>query len=204
MCSGCKSRVETSACVRSRPAENCLCQSGSEKTKPNRNNERSTYRAARRAGVPAPDTQISTTPLIQPASCDVRNLEPRVVTRFQKENERISTTPFLLWHFSPGDKIENCSAQFLAVSWIVHVELKVHRTRDGVSVRNALLLDQSLPAFVGHNLDQIGDRTLLQRCHLFQFVSLLLTHRQVELPFALVIFRHSHFLDLFFIGDHAG
>jgi hypothetical protein len=29
----------------------------------------------------------------------------------QKENERISTMPFLLWHFSPGDKIENCSAQ---------------------------------------------------------------------------------------------
>jgi hypothetical protein len=25
------------------------------------------------------------------------------------------TTPFSLWHFSPGDKIENCSAQFLAV-----------------------------------------------------------------------------------------
>ena len=25
----------------------------------------------------------------------------------QKENERISTMPFLLWHFSPGDKIEN-------------------------------------------------------------------------------------------------
>jgi hypothetical protein len=24
--------------------------------------------------------------------------------------ERISTTPFLLWHFSPGDKIENCPA----------------------------------------------------------------------------------------------
>jgi len=31
--------------------------------------------------------------------------------------------PFLLWHFSPGDKIENCPAQFLAVCWIVHVEL---------------------------------------------------------------------------------
>jgi hypothetical protein len=29
----------------------------------------------------------------------------------QKENERISTMPFLLWRFSPGDKIENCSAQ---------------------------------------------------------------------------------------------
>ena len=61
----------------------------------------------------------------------------------QKENERISATPFLLWHFSPGDKIENCPAQFLAVCWIVHVEIKVHRLRDGFSVSNALLLDQS-------------------------------------------------------------
>jgi len=25
----------------------------------------------------------------------------------KKMNERISTMPFLLWHFSPGDKIEN-------------------------------------------------------------------------------------------------
>ena len=96
--------------------------------------------------------------------------------------------PFLLWHFSPGDKIENCSAQFLAVCWIVRVEFKVQRPRDGLSVSNALLLDQSLPAFIGHNLDQIGDGTLLQRCHLFEFVSLLLAHRQVELPFVLVLF----------------
>jgi hypothetical protein len=27
--------------------------------------------------------------------------------------------PFLLWPFSPGDKIENCPAQFLAVFQIV-------------------------------------------------------------------------------------
>ena len=78
-----------------------------------------------------------------------------------EENERISTMPFLLWHFSPGDKIENCPAQFLAVCWIVHVEFKVHRLRDGFSVSNALLLDQSLSAFIGHNLDKIGDGTLL-------------------------------------------
>src|SRR6266566_295922 len=44
------------------------------------------------------------------------------------------TMPFLLWHFSPGDKIENCSAQFLAVCWIVHVDFKLHRLRDGFSV----------------------------------------------------------------------
>ena len=76
----------------------------------------------------------------------------------RKRNERISTTPFLL---SPGDKIENCSAQFLAICWIVHVEFQLHRPRDGISVSNALLLDQSLLAFIGHNLDQIGDGTLL-------------------------------------------
>jgi hypothetical protein len=56
-------------------------------------------------------------------------------------SHRFSTTPFLLWHFSPGDKVENCSAQSLAVCWIAHVEFKVHRPRDGLSVSNALLLD---------------------------------------------------------------
>src|SRR3954447_6407391 len=71
------------------------------------------------------------------------------------------TTPFLFWHFSPGDKIENCPAQFLAVCWIVHVDFKVHRLCDGFSISNALLLSQSPPAFIGHNLDKIGDRTVL-------------------------------------------
>src|SRR4029453_10679304 len=102
------------------------------------------------------------------------------------------TTPFLLSHFSPGDKIENCSAQFLTVCWIVHVEFKLHRFRDGFSVSNALLLSQSLPAFIGHNLDKIGDGTLLYRSHLFQFVSLLITHRQVELCLILVLFGFCH------------
>src|SRR6266550_2007492 len=74
---------------------------------------------------------------------------------------RISTTPYLLWHFSPGDKIENCPAQFLPVCWIVHVDFKVRRLCDGFSVSNALLLSQSLPAFIGHNLDKIGDGTVL-------------------------------------------
>src|SRR6266513_953984 len=80
--------------------------------------------------------------------------------RHQKTRE-ISTMSFLLWHFSFGDKIENCPAQFLAVCWIVHVDFKVHRLRDGFSVSNALLLDQSPPAFIGHNLDKIGDGTVL-------------------------------------------
>jgi hypothetical protein len=31
---------------------------------------------------------------------------------------------FLLSHFSPSDNTENCSAQFLLVSWSVHVEFK--------------------------------------------------------------------------------
>jgi hypothetical protein len=67
-----------------------------------------------------------------------------------------------------------------------HVELKVHRFRDGFSVGNALLLGQSLPAFIGHNLDKIGDGTVLYRGHLFQFVPLLITHRQVELRFGIM------------------
>ena len=46
--------------------------------------------------------------------------------------------PFLLWHFSPCDKIENCPAQFLAVCWIVRVGFQVHRLRHGFSVSNAL------------------------------------------------------------------
>jgi hypothetical protein len=93
----------------------------------------------------------------------VKFLRPRIALQnaCQKENERISTRPFLLWHFSPGDKIENCLAQFLAVCWIVRVEFKLHRLRDGLSVGNALLLGQSLPAFIGHNLDEIGDGTVL-------------------------------------------
>ncbi len=69
--------------------------------------------------------------------------------------------PFLLSHFSPCDKIENCSAQFLAVCWIVHLEFKVQRLRNGFSLSNALLLGQSLPAFIGHNLDKIGNGTVL-------------------------------------------
>ena len=59
--------------------------------------------------------------------------------------------PFLrtgVWVFvslagSSAFTIENCPAQFLAVCWIVRVEFKVHRLRDGFSVSNALLLGQS-------------------------------------------------------------
>ncbi len=86
---------------------------------------------------------LRTQPQLQPAL-----LRLSAQNACQKENGRISTTPFLLSHFSPGDKIENCSAQFLAVCWIVRVEFKVHRLRDGFSVSNALLLDQSLPALL--------------------------------------------------------
>jgi hypothetical protein len=32
-------------------------------------------------------------------------IRPGSTERIQKEKERISTTPFLLWHFSSGDKI---------------------------------------------------------------------------------------------------
>ena len=67
--------------------------------------------------------------------------------RSHKENESISTVLFLLSRFSPGHKIENCPAQFLAVCWIVHVQIKLLRLGHGFSVSNALLLGQSLPAF---------------------------------------------------------
>jgi hypothetical protein len=61
-----------------------------------------------------------------------------------KENERISTIAFLLSHFSPGDKIETCPAQFRAVCWIVRVDFKVLRLRDGFSVSIALVLKGSV------------------------------------------------------------
>jgi hypothetical protein len=69
----------------------------------------------------------------------------------------ISTRPFLLPHFSPGDKIENCPAQFLAVCWFVRVDFKVHRLRHGFSVSNALLSTHRSQRFICHNLDKIGE-----------------------------------------------
>ena len=39
-----------------------------------------------------------------------------------KRTREFQPCPFFLWHFSSGDKIENCPAQFLAVCWIVHVQ----------------------------------------------------------------------------------
>jgi hypothetical protein len=39
--------------------------------------------------------------------------------------------PFLLWHFSPGYKIENCSAQFLSVCWIV-------RALEGIRIQRSI------------------------------------------------------------------
>jgi len=77
--------------------------------------------------------------------------------------------PFLLSSFSLGGKFENCSAQFLADFWIVHVKFKVQCLGNGFGVSNALLLGQSLPTLIGHDLDKIGDGTLLNSCHLFQF-----------------------------------
>jgi hypothetical protein len=61
----------------------------------------------------------------------------------------------LLSHFSPGDKIENCSAQFLPVCWIARVDFKVHRIRNGFSVSNALL-----PVSVHDILLWTGTRTM--------------------------------------------
>src|SRR4030095_3272476 len=47
----------------------------------------------------------------------------------QRENERISTMPFLLWHFSPGDKIENCPAQLSAQRNIAALSLIAARNK---------------------------------------------------------------------------
>ena len=55
----------------------------------------------------------------------------------------------------PRRQDQNCSAQFLAVCWIVCVDFKAHRLRDGFSVSHALLLSQSIPTFIGHNLDKL-------------------------------------------------
>ena len=59
---------------------------------------------------------------------------------YQKKNEGFSTTPCLPWHFSPGDQIENCAVQFLAVCRIVHVDFKIHRVCHGFGVSDPLLL----------------------------------------------------------------
>ena len=39
----------------------------------------------------------------------------------KKSQPTTEGSAFLLSHFSPGDKIENCAAQFLAVCWIDRV-----------------------------------------------------------------------------------
>jgi hypothetical protein len=49
--------------------------------------------------------------------------------------------PFLLWHFSLGDKTKNCSAQFLAVRWIIHVEFKArHFANTSPGIAGGILL----------------------------------------------------------------
>jgi len=44
------------------------------------------------------------------------------LNRFRNRTREFQLSPFLLWHFSPGDKIENCAAQFLAVCGIAVLE----------------------------------------------------------------------------------
>jgi hypothetical protein len=70
------------------------------------------------------------------------------------QNEKVSIMPASLSPFTFSDKVEKCSAKFLAVCWFVRINFEVHRFRDGFSKSNALLLGQSLPTFVGHNLDK--------------------------------------------------
>jgi hypothetical protein len=90
-----------------------------------------------------------------------------------------SHQPLLLSQFSPGDKIRTAHA-ISPVCWIVHVEFKVHRPRDGLSVSNALLLGQSLPAFIG-----LPDQIELERFSKMPFVpvcSLLLRTVRLSCP----------------------
>jgi hypothetical protein len=110
----------------------------------------------------------------------------------QKENERISTTLFLLWHFSPGEKIQNCSAQFLSVCRIVHVQFKVHRIRDGFSVATPCCSanrSQRSSAITSIRLER---ERFSKDAICSSLFSLLLTHRQVELCFVVVLFGFCH------------
>jgi hypothetical protein len=65
---------------------------------------------------------------------DYRTILRKYVVKLRlsaKRSHERATMRFLLSHFPTGDKIENCSAQFLAVCWIVRVEFKVHRPQQG-------------------------------------------------------------------------
>ena len=135
-------------------------------------------------------------------------LAPRIALQnaCQKENERFSIMPFLLSHFSLGDKIENCSAQFLAVCWIVHVEFKVHCLRDGFSVSNTLLLanrSQRSSAITSIRLETERFSKDAICSSLFRCSS-----RTVRLSFGLFLFfldfAIRSFYTSFLIADHAG
>ena len=70
----------------------------------------------------------------------------------------------------------------------------LRRTREFQPCPFCFGIFRSLPAFIGHNLDKIGNGTVLQRGHLFQFVPLLITHRQIELRFVVVLFGPDHLI----------
>ena len=58
---------------------------------------------------------------VEGKAADYRTILRKYVAKLRLSAERSherATMPFLLSHFSPGDKIENCSAQFLAVCWM--------------------------------------------------------------------------------------
>jgi len=61
--------------------------------------------------------------------------------------------------FSSATRTENCSAQFSSRSTgLFHVDFKVHCLRDGLSVKQCPACSANRPpAFIGHNLDKIGD-----------------------------------------------
>ena len=80
---------------------------------------------------------------------------------FARARGRVQPGRFCFWHFPPGDKIENCSAQFLAVCWIVHVEFKLHRLRHGFSMggpRRGIETQRAVRIEVRRPLAQVVDR----------------------------------------------
>src|SRR4029453_4058853 len=110
----------------------------------------------------------------------------------ENSSQRLKEAPFCFGIFLPATRSRTARRNFSRSAGLSMSRFKLHRLRDGFSVSNALLFGQSLPAFIGHNLDKIGDGTVLYRSHLFQFVSLLITHRQVELCLILVLFGFCH------------
>ena len=78
----------------------------------------------------------------------------------ENSSQRLREAPFCFGIFLPATRSRIARRNFSRSAGLSASSLKVHRFRDGFSVSNALLLSQSLPAFIGHNLDKIGEGTV--------------------------------------------